>query len=133
MPQGIVVLTPSRCVRFLAIVMLVMLPAPVASIVGDSVPAVVGETMLLSASTQRSCPAVVTIAQVTETVLELHQLHIVMEKPSIALAVLHAPPDMMVRKPRVLLVSRNSHWSRAKYFVFVVTVVEATVCDGVTV
>src|SRR5947207_6103563 len=108
MPQGRVVLTPGRWVRFLPIVMLVMLPAPVASMIGPSVPAVVGEYITLSLMTQRSWPAVVTIAQVTDTVLRLNQLHRVMLNPSIAFAVLQAPPERMVRKPRVALVSRNS-------------------------
>src|SRR5260221_162002 len=107
--------------------MLVMLPAPVANMIGPSVPAVVGEYMMLSLISQRSCPAVVTIAQVTDTVLRPNSLHRVMLNPSIALAVLQAPPDKIVRKPNVLPVSKNSQASNAKNLVFVVIVVEATV------
>src|SRR5258708_4147938 len=113
--------------------MLVMLPAPVASMIGPSVPAVVGEYMMLSLMSQRSCPAVVTIAQVTETVLRPNSLHRVILNPSIALAVLQAPPDRMVRKPNVPLVSKNSQASSAKNLVLVVIVVDATVWEVFTV
>ena len=124
-PTGRAVLVFGRMKRLRPQSKLVKLLEPVARRAGPWVVAVTGDTPVLSRMDTRSEAAVITMAQVTDTVDREKTLLLVKVKPDKQLAVLF--PVTRTRKPKTLDISRNSQLSMQNSWGAVVIVPEAKV------